>query len=184
MSSMMPWEPSRDIVSLRDMMDRLFEDAFITPRGALTTRGSELALDMYETDDAVLVKTALPGVKPEDVDITITGDTLMIRGEVEQEDEDKEGNYLRRERRFGEFVRSVTLPSGLQVDRAEASFDNGVLTLRIPKSEEAKPKSIKVKPTQQSQTQQLGESQRSTETQRAAETQRAGQPQRSGAKPS
>jgi HSP20 family protein len=162
MSSMMPWEPSRDIVSLRDMMDRLFEDAFITPRGAITTRGgSELALDMYETNDAVVVKAALPGVKPEDVDITITGDTLTIRGETEQEKEDKEGNYLRRERRYGEYVRSITLPSGLQIDKADASFDNGELTLRIPKSEQARPKSIKVKPKEQGQSQRVGESQRS-----------------------
>jgi len=143
---MMPWEPSHDIVSLRDMMDRLFEDAFVTPRGALTTRGGELALDMYETKDDVVVRTALPGVKPEDVDITITGDTLTIRGETQQQDEDKEGNYLRRERSYGEFVRSITLPSGLQVDKADASFNNGELTLKIPKSEQAKPKSIKVKP--------------------------------------
>ncbi len=159
MSSMMPWEPSRDIVSLRDMMDRLFEDAFVTPRGVVTLRGGELALDMYETKDAVLVKTALPGVKPEDVDISVTGDTLTIRGETQQEEENKEGNYIRRERRYGEFARTVTLPSGLQVDKAEASFDNGMLTLKIPKSEQAKPKSIKVKPKEQGQAQQA-ESQR------------------------
>ncbi len=150
MSSMMPWQPSRDIVSLRDMMDRLFEDAFVTPHGGMTTRGGgELALDMYETKDVVVVMTALPGVKPEDVDITITGDTLTIRGETQQEDEDKEGSYIRRERRHGEFVRSIALPSGLQVDKADASFNNGELTLKIPKSEQAKPKSIKVKPKEQ-----------------------------------
>lgn len=160
--SMMRWEPSRDIVSLRDMMDRLFEDAFVTPRGGMTMHGlGELALDMYETNDAVVVKTALPGVKPEDVDITITGDTLAIRGETRQEDENKEGNYLRRERRYGEFARSITLPSGLQVDRADASFDNGMLTLKIPKSEQAKPKSIKVKPKEEAQSARAGESQRS-----------------------
>jgi HSP20 family protein len=162
MSSMTPWEPSRDIISLRDMMDRLFEDAFVTPRGVMTTRaGGELALDMYETKDDVVVKAALPGVKPEDVDITITGDTLTIRGETEQENEDKQGNYLRRERRYGEFVRAITLPSGLQIDKADASFDNGELTLKIPKSEQVKPKSIKVKPKEQGQSQSMGESQRS-----------------------
>jgi HSP20 family protein len=162
MSSMMPWEPSRDIVSLRDMMDRLFEDAFVTPRGALTTSGrGDLALDMYETKDDVVVKAALPGVKPDDVDITITGDTLTIRGEMQQENEDEEGNYIRRERRYGEFVRSITLPNGLQVDKAEASFDNGVLTLKIPKSEQAKPKRIQVKPKEEGPSQRSGESQRS-----------------------
>ncbi len=150
MSSMMRWQPPRDIVSLRDMMDRLFEDAFVTPRGMRMPFGeNDLAVDMYETKDAVVVKSGLPGVKPEDVDITITGDTLTIRGETKEEKEDKgdnEENYLRRERRYGSFVRSVTLPGDLQVDKAEASFDNGMLTLRIPKSEQSKPKTIKVKP--------------------------------------
>lgn len=154
MSSMMRWEPSRDIVSLRDMMDRLFEDAFVTSRGIIPFSGADLAVDMYETKDDVVVKTALPGVKPEDVDITITGDTLTIRGETKEESEENENeqqNYLRRERRYGEFTRTITLPSGLQTDKAEASFDNGMLTLKIPKSEQAKPKSIKVQPKGQGQ---------------------------------
>ncbi len=157
MSSMMRWEPSRDIVSLRDMMDRLIEDAFVTSRGlGLPFSGAELAVDMYETKDDVVVKTALPGVKPEDVDITITGDTLMIRGETKEENEQNESNqqnYLRRERRYGEFTRTITLPSGLQTDKAEASFDNAMLTIRIPKSEQVKPKSIKVQPKEHGQTQ-------------------------------
>ncbi len=156
MSSLMRWEPSRDLVSLRDMMDRIFEDAFVTPRGMMMPFGSgELAMDMYETKDDVVVKTALPGVKPEDVDITIMGDTLTIKGETKEESEEKqkEQNYLRRERRYGEFTRTITLPSGLQIDKADASFDNGMLTLRIPKSEQAKPKSIKVQAKEQGQTQ-------------------------------
>ncbi len=147
MSSLMRRDPSREIVSLRDMMDRMFEDAFVTPRGWLMqAAGGEPLLDMYETNDSVVVKTALPGVKPEQVDITITGDTLTMRGETKEEQEIKEENYLRRERRFGHFSRTVSLPGGLQTDRAEASFENGELTLRIPKSEQAKPKSVKVKP--------------------------------------
>ncbi len=155
MSSMMRWQPSRDIVSLRDMMDRLFEDAFVTPRGMMMPfGGSELAVDMYETKDDVVVKTALPGVNPEDVEVTITGDTLTIRGESKEETENRDENYLRRERHYGAFSRSVTLPSGLQTEKTDASFDNGMLTLKIPKSEQVKPKSIKVQAKAQSQSQQ------------------------------
>ena len=147
MSSMIRWDPGRDVISLRDMMDRLFEDSFIRPRGglAMPLNGSDLAVDMYETKDDVIVKATLPGVKPEDVEITITGDTLNIRGETKDETETKDKDYVRRERRYGEFARSVTLPAGLQTDKADAKFDNGVLTLQIPKSDQVKPKSIKVK---------------------------------------
>lgn len=148
MSSLIRWEPLRDFVSLRDAMDRLFEDSFVTPqRGWLAPlRAADLAMDLYETNEEVVVKATLPGVKPEEVDITITGNTLTIRGESKQENEIKEENYIRRERRSGSFSRSVTLPGGLKSDKAEATFEDGVLTLKVPKSEEIKPKSIKVKP--------------------------------------
>jgi HSP20 family protein len=149
MSSLIPFEPFNEMMSLRDAMDRLFEDSFVRPRfGELIPRVGfgEMAIDMYETKDDVVVKTALPGVKPEDVDVTITGDVLSIKGETKEEKETQgdNQNYLRRERRYGAFSRSITLPSGLQVDKAQASFENGVLTLRVPKSEQAKPKSIKI----------------------------------------
>ena len=146
MSSLIRWEPFSDLVSLRDAMDRLFEDSFIRPRGLLAPlRAADLAIDMFETKDDVVVKATLPGLKPEDVEITITGDTLTIRGESKEESEVKEEDYIRKERRYGSFCRAVTLPSGLKSDKAEATFENGVLALRIPKSEEIKPKSIKVK---------------------------------------
>ncbi len=150
MSSLMPWEP-RGGISLRDMMDRLFEDAFIQPRDWMSNSMmgmGTLPLDMYETKDDVVVKTALPGVKPDDVDVTITGDTLTIHAETKAEnqgDQDKQGKYLRREQQYGEFTRTVTLPTGLKTDQAEASFENGMLSLRIPKSEQQKPKTIQVK---------------------------------------
>jgi len=100
---------------------------------------------MYHTDIEVMVKVALPGVKPEEVDITITGDTLTIKGESKVEKEIKREDYLYQEHRYGTFGRSVTLPSGLDSDKAEANFENGILTLTIPKSEQIKPKQIKVK---------------------------------------
>ena len=92
----------------------------------------------------MVVKTSLPGVKPEDVDVTISGDILTIKGEVKTEEEVEQANYLRQERRYGSFQRSLQLPESLKADQAEARFDNGVLTLTIPRAEEARPRTIKV----------------------------------------
>nr|MBC7245595.1 Hsp20/alpha crystallin family protein [Chloroflexota bacterium] len=145
MASLIKWEPFSDLISLRDAMDRLFEESFVRMRGLPTLWGAEtLALDMYETPDSVVVKTAVPGVKPEDIEITITGDILTIKGETKAEEKVEKANYIRQERRYGAFQRSVQLPGALVSDKAEATFENGVLTLTIPKSEEAKPKTIKV----------------------------------------
>jgi len=143
----MRWDPFRDALSLRNAMDRLFEDSFVTPRFGwiAPVSAAGMAIDMYETKDEVIVKAALPGVKPDEAEVTITGDTLTIRGESKEEKEIKEENYIRKERHFGSFARSVTLPAGLQADKAEAIFEDGVLTLKIPKSEEVKPKRVKVK---------------------------------------
>lgn len=152
MSSMIRWQPLSDLVSLRDSMDRLFEDSFANAWNTNSAKGRlEPNLDVYETDDELVVKAALPGIKPEDVDITLTGDVLTIRGETKDESEVKEKNYLYRERRFGSFSRTLTLPSNLQYDKADAKFENGVLTLSIPKSEAIKPKTIKVTPVVNSQ---------------------------------
>lgn len=147
MKSLTRWEPFNELVSLRDAMDRLFEDSFVQPGWGWIAplRSADLAIDMFEKDNEVVVKATLPGIKPEEVDVKITGDTLTIRGEAKEENEVKEENYIRKERRYGAFLRSVTLPSGLKTDKAEAKFENGVLTLTIPKAEEVKPKIIKVK---------------------------------------
>ncbi|HEY92503.1 MAG TPA: Hsp20/alpha crystallin family protein [Dehalococcoidia bacterium] len=134
-------------VSLRQAMDKLFEDSFVTPSRFLSTfsPGGTTPIDMYHTDNEVVVKAALPGVKPEEVDITITANTLTIKGENKVEKEIKREDYLYQEHRYGTFGRSVALPSGLDSDKVEASFENGILTLTIPKSEQVKPKQIKVK---------------------------------------
>lgn len=145
--SMMRWGPFRDMMSLRQAMDRLFEDSFIRPSrlwGGLMGE-HDIPLDVYQTDTDVVVKASLPGVKPEEVDITIVGDTLTIKGETKVEQEVKRENYLYQERRYGTFSRSVVLPSDIQTDKAEATFEHGVLTLKVPKAEAAKPKSIKIK---------------------------------------
>jgi HSP20 family protein len=124
----------------------MFEEGVMAPL-SLFAPGAEgdLAIDMYETEEAVVIKTAIPGVKAEDIDVSISGDTLTIRGETKEEQEIKRENYLRRERRFGSFSRSVTLPGDLEADEADADYADGILTLRLPKSEEVRAKSIKVK---------------------------------------
>jgi HSP20 family protein len=147
MSNLVRWEPFRDLISLREAMDRLFEESFVRPSGGrLAPAGvGALAVDVYETDDAVIVKSAIPGVKPEDIDISITGDTLTIKGETQAEEEVKEENYIRRERRCGSFSRSVVIPLPVVAGKAEAEFENGILTLTLPKAEKVKPKAIKIK---------------------------------------
>ena len=145
MASLIKWEPLSDLVSLRDAMDHLFEDSFVRMRGLPAVFGAEpLALDMYETDNSVVVKTAVAGVKPEELDITISGDVLTIKGETKSEEKVEKADYIRQERRYGAFQRSVQLPASLLADKAQATFENGVLTLTIPKSAESKPKTIKV----------------------------------------
>jgi len=141
------WHPFTELMSLRQAMDRLFEDSFVRPSHALTSLGEVAApaLDIYQTPNEVVVKAALPGIKPEDVSIDVTGDTLTVKGKSKAEQEAKREDYLYQERRYGAFSRSVALPDGLKPDKAEATMEDGVLTLTIPKAEEIKPKAIKVK---------------------------------------
>ncbi len=142
--------PLGELVSLRQAMDRLFEDSFVRPRvWTGWSDASTLAMDIRSTADALIVEAALPGIKPEDVDITVEGGTLTITGEYrsERNEEDEGGDYLVQEIRRGSFGRTVTLPEGLEPDRATATFEHGVLTLRIPKAEEIKPRQIKISPT-------------------------------------
>jgi HSP20 family protein len=148
MTNLVRWEPFRDLVSLREAMDRLFEESFVSPRAGwpVPVEGGALAVDVYETDDAVVVvKSAVPGIKPEELDITVTGDTLTIKGETKSEQEVKGENYVRREMRYGSFSRTVAIPGPIVADEAKAQFENGMLTLTLPKAEEVKPKAIKVK---------------------------------------
>ncbi|TKJ30884.1 MAG: hypothetical protein CEE40_03325 [Chloroflexi bacterium B3_Chlor] len=145
--SIVRWEPFRDFMTLREAMDRLFQESFVGPgrREWLAPAEGTLPVDMYQTEDSVVVKSAVPGVKPDDIDITISGNTLSISGETNEEEEVTEENYIRRERRHGSFSRSVVLPEGVDPDKAEATFDDGILTLTIPKVPEAKPEVIKIK---------------------------------------
>ena len=140
------WEPFNEMVSLRDAVNRLFEDSFIRP-GAWPLPfdgGFSVPADVIETKDNIVVKLSAPGVKPEDIEIAVVGDTLTIKGETKSEEQFEEGSYIRKERRFGSFQRTFSLPTSVASDKAKAEFEHGVLTLTLPKAEEAKPKSIKV----------------------------------------
>ncbi len=147
MSNLIRWEPMREMVTLREAMDRLFDDAFTRPLGLRDGwRGSDIpAVDMYQTKDEVVVKAAVPGMKAEEVQISVTGDVLTIKGETSQKEETDEKNYHIREQRWGAFERSVMLPTTVVSDKAKAEFENGILTVTLPKAEEVKPKMITVK---------------------------------------
>ena len=145
--SMIRWEPFKEIISLRNVMDRLYEESFVRPSSLWPgLEQGELAVDMYQTANDVVVKATIPGVKAEEVDISITGDTLTIKGEHKEEKEIKKEDYFYKEHRYGNFSRSIQIPVQVKSDKAEAVFENGVLTLTLPKAEEVKPKQIKVKP--------------------------------------
>lgn len=139
------WEPFRDLVTLREAMDRLFAESFVRPGSAFPATFEGPAVDMYQSKDEIVVQATIPGVKPEDIDISVTGEILTIKGEFKQEDKIEEGSYVRQERRFGQFCRELSLPTQVSADKAKAEFEHGVLTLRLPKAEAVKPKSITVK---------------------------------------
>jgi HSP20 family protein len=134
------------MLSLREAMDRLFEESFLRPGwfGATETPAAVLPLDIYESGDKVVVKAAAPGVAAEDIEVTITGDVLTIKGEMKAEEKVEKGNYLRQERRFGSFCRQVSLPAGVRTEGVQAAFKDGILTLELAKAETVKSKTVKV----------------------------------------
>jgi len=138
------WDPFREAISLRDAMNSLLQESFVRPGGMGQNSQGTLPLDITETENEFVVKASLPGVKPEDVQITVHGDTLTIRGETKAEEEKKGEQWHLRERRYGAFQRSVVLATPVNSDQAQAHYENGVLTLTLPKSEAAKPRQIKV----------------------------------------
>ena len=141
------WEPGREMVRLERLVDRMMRHPFEPFRfwPALWDGRIRPALDIYETPENVVIKATVPGTKPEDLEITVTGDTLVIRGETKEERNDTEEHYVLRERSRGAFHRAVVLPEGLDADKTEAVFDDGILTVTLPKTEKAKAKSVKVK---------------------------------------
>jgi HSP20 family protein len=146
MAELVRWSPARDMVTLREAMDRLFEESFLRPDlfGVGETAASALPLDMYETENDVVVKASVPGIKPEDIEVTVTGELLTIKGEFKTEEKTEKRNFLRQERRYGSFCRQVALPVGVDSNKAAADFEHGILTLTLPKVEAVKPKTVRV----------------------------------------
>ena len=150
MSNLIRWEPAREMMTLREAMDHLFDDAFTRPL-SIRDGWSVPAIDMYQTDDEIVVKASLPGVKADEVQINISGEVLTLKGETKHEEEKtsspqgKDKAWHIREQRWGAFERSVVLPTDVVADKAKADFENGILTITLPKAEEVKPKVISIK---------------------------------------
>jgi HSP20 family protein len=133
------------MMTLRDAMDRLFDDAFTRPLRLNDGHWSMPAVDMYQTDNEIVVKAAIPGVKTDDVQINVTGEVLTIKGEVKEKEETQERAYHLREQRWGMFERTLALPTDVVADKAKAEFESGILTITLPKAEEVRPKTISIK---------------------------------------
>jgi HSP20 family protein len=141
------WDPFQDMLNLRTMVDRMFEDFYGGGRPLSRTSTWGFALDVAEDEDEFTVKASLPGIKADDIDITYTENTLTIKGEIKEDKEIAEPHYHMRERRYGSFARSITLPSKVKPEEIDANFTDGVLTIHMPKTEEVKPKRISIKPS-------------------------------------
>lgn len=143
--SLTNWKPEREFTTLREAMNRLLEDSFVMSGLDVAggTREARLPVDVYATENDFVVTAAVPGLRPDDVEITYEGDTLTIRGKFPERLEDTQ--YLMVERFHGSFSRTLQLNVPIQADKIEATFDNGILTLVLPKAEAIKPRVIKVK---------------------------------------
>jgi HSP20 family protein len=148
MTMLTRWEPFREMRRMHDMLDRIMDDAYMGQRKDNEVLEGLAPVDVYETDDDVVVKAMMPGMTADDIQISVDRDVLTIRGETKHEEKTEEGNgrvYHHRELRYQRFSRSVRLPTLVNADKADAQFENGILTLSLPKAEEVKPKQITVK---------------------------------------
>jgi HSP20 family protein len=147
MSTLIRWDPFREVQTFRQMMDRMMDESNMGGQRAWPQAGDgfPLALDVAEDQDKYIVKASIPGVDPNNIDITLTDNVLTIKGETRQEKDVDEKNYQIRERRYGSFTRSIALPAGVDPEKVEAIHEHGVLTLHLPKTEAVKPKKIAVK---------------------------------------
>lgn len=137
------WNPYREMNQMRRMMDRVFDEN-MARRWEMEEDASPLALDVKETEDAYIVKATLPGIDPQDVEITYNNKTLTIQGEMKHEEEQEGVRYHLRERYTGKFYRQLRLPYPVNDSAIDAKYEHGILTLTLPKSEEVKPKKITV----------------------------------------
>jgi HSP20 family protein len=154
-------EATRDLTTLRDAMDRLFDESMALTSGSMDPRTSAapIPLDVYEEGDNLIVKASVPGLKPEELKVSVHDDTLTVSGETKAQEERKDKDFYVRENRYGRFERSVTLPCPVDADQAEAVFENGVLNLTLPKAGEARRKQIPVKTAVASKPPKTGEAQ-------------------------
>jgi HSP20 family protein len=140
------WEPFRDMMTTQREFDRLFKEAF-TPlfgEAELSTRTWAPPVDIYETENDIVLKAELPGVDPKDVEVRVEDSTLYLKGERKFEKEVKDENYHRVERSYGSFARSFSLPNSINAEKVKAEYKDGLLMLTLPKREEAKPRTIKI----------------------------------------
>lgn len=146
MNTMIRWNPFGEMARMRTEIDRLFEDAFNAPTGKWDRSSIwGFPLDVTEADEHFTVKAAVPGMNPDDLDITISDNVLTIKGETQDEEVREDEKVHLRERRFGSFMRSISLPTPVESDNVTATVENGILTLQIPKAEAVKPKRIAVR---------------------------------------
>src|SRR4030043_1534240 len=138
------WDPFQEMLNLRRTVDRLFDNTSSDHEWIQPSLWG-LAVDMVENKDDFMVKASVPGINRDCLDISYADDTLTIKGEIKSDNEVKENQYHLRERRYGSFTRSISLPTKIKGDAIEASYQNGVITLRLPKAEEVKPKRIAIK---------------------------------------
>ena len=140
--------PLGEFMTLRQAMDRFFDDDVVRPLRwtSVADEGPGLPLDVTTTPDELVVQASLPGIQPEDVEITVENGTLTITGKTAEGRSSGESSYLVQEIRRGTVSRSATLPNGLEPDKASATFEHGILTLRIPKAEQVKPRQIRISP--------------------------------------
>lgn len=148
--SIVKWSPLKELEEMRKDMDRLF-DEFFSPvgrrrRGWLKPEMGVIVpnIEMYDRKNEIVLKAELPGVSKEDIDLTITKDSLTLKGEIKKEEEIKEEDYYASERSYGSFTRTIALPAEVDSEKSKAAFKNGVLEIVLPKREEAKPKEIKI----------------------------------------
>ena len=138
------WDPFRELYSLQNRMNRLFEEQYGGREDSLTAGAFVPPVDIYDDEHSVQVKLEVPGIDAKDLDIKVENNTLTVSGERKFEKEEKEENFRRIERRYGSFTRSFTLPNTVNAEDINATYDNGVLNIRLAKRAEAKPKQIKV----------------------------------------
>lgn len=138
------WDPFRELTSLQDRMNRLFQEQYGGRDEELTTSAFAPPVDIYEDEHNLTLKLEVPGIEEKDIDIRVENNVLTVRGERKLEKEEKEENFHRVERRYGSFVRAFTLPNTVDTDAARASYDKGVLKITLAKRAEAKPKQIKI----------------------------------------